>query len=121
MSATLDLSGGRLDLVVRAGADNVVRLGPWKDASGALIDFSGGTLDGTVSKRGAADTPQALVFEDVVPGFVNVRLPNSASWDAGSFFTAKSTYNYAIFFTDSAGDRMPQLVGEIKVAASGPE
>lgn len=120
--AAIDFSGARLDLVIRAGADVLVVLDEWRDDAGALIDFTSGAFDGSVSKRAdAVDTPQPLAFENVGLGTVTIRLPDTAGWDAGSFFQAKSTYNYAVWYTDAAGDRTPQLVGDISVYAGAPQ
>lgn len=122
MAASLDLSGVQLPLTVRVGATVVVRLRDWTDDSGVPVNFVGGTFDGSVSRRGetsSASTPLSFVIQGL--GAVDVLLPATTGWDAGSFFVPKPNYNYIVWFTDSQGVREPQIYGPISVAAGAPE
>lgn len=124
MAESIDFSGTELPITVRVGSNVLLRLTDWRDESGALIDFTGGTFDGTVSRRGETVTAsQALVFTVNGPGSVTVTLPDTSAWDAGTFFVAKPTYNYIIWYTDSAAVpvRAPQFYGPISVKAGAPE
>lgn len=122
MAESLGSIGTLLPLTVRIGDS----LGPFdfsncKDASGALVDFTGSTFVMDVYQRGSATTPVLSPTVTVIAlGAYRVAKTATTTLSGGTFLNAAAKYEYRLRRTDSAGVTQTDFYGPVMVAAELP-
>jgi hypothetical protein len=121
MAESLGSIGTLLPLYLRIGDS----FGPYdfqgcKDASGALVDFTGSVFEMDIYQRGGNGTPALSPPVSVVAlGHFRINATATTSLVGGGFQEAKASYEYRLRRT-SGGIKQTDFYGPIYVAAETP-
>lgn len=122
MTPTLGSIGAEIDINLRAGDT----LGPFiitlSDTTGQLINLTGATLSGAISRLGTDDGDTALTVAAVAPlagGTLSVSLSATAtaSLAGGDFFTLTAAYAWKVVMVDTGGKKTTLCFGKVYVAS----